>query len=114
MSHPQVGFKFRYYSVIREKTGVSSYLVSSFCVLCPPHLAQEKTFYMAVRSYLVLGCHLLLITADPAITADDKISALYSFLVPNPVLFSSPLLSAFLSLAWAPETLSGFFCASRA
>lgn len=67
-----------------------------FCyVLCLPYLTQEKKIYMTICQ---VSSGLLRVTCitDPAITADYKKSDLCSFLVPNPVVFSSTASNALL------------------
>lgn len=95
LPYSQMGFKFKYYPVIKEVTSVWSHLVSGWCFLllcslCPLCGPGEDVLHSYPSGPTwSFGWLLLLITADLAFTVDYKVSVLCSLLIPNPVLFSS-------------------------
>ena len=75
-SYPQVSVKFIYYSVIREKSSVSS------VPLAWPRRRQSTSSSVRCPSSFAIGNSRL------ATTADFRISALCGSLGPDPLLFS--------------------------
>lgn len=118
LPYSQMGFKFKYYPVIKEVTSVWSHLVSGWCFLllcslCPLCGPGEDVLHSYPSGPIwSFGCLLLLTTADLAFTVDYKVSVLCSLLIPNPVLFSSTASLSILMPCVDPETLRYFFHAS--